>query len=347
MQPPYKSLLIDMLAAPPQGLPSLADDDYLQGDIEWYQYPFPQGQAGFAKLKLQGGIIFHHTRIQMESDGSKEEFIEYCRAKVDFTEPVLQIQCTLSGQIVRKDLETGIDYLTDEHHAYVCVAPTARFVTAVSPSVPTETVYLTVGVSTLNELLGADCAEQLCCKIDASYSRTHDLGRACLSPLKYCLDADLPFSIRKLQTYSRVLEFLGNLTMFYLSGDFDRGHTINNRVTADNIRRYIRRHYRNRMTLADLSKAFGVSARTLNNVLRQDTGMPAARLMREQRLALAHELIQQTDIALVELSDRLGYRHLSNFSAAFKKVFGYPPNALRLTGRPLAPGLKNRLQPPD
>lgn len=43
----------------------------------------------------------------------------------------------------------------------------------------------------------------------------------------------------------------------------------------------------------------------------------------------AHEAILKSDVALKQLSERLGYSHVSNFSAAFKQRFGYAPGSLR------------------
>ncbi|AWB33447.1 helix-turn-helix transcriptional regulator [Orrella marina] len=328
MHAPFKSLMIDLLAKAEQPVNRLADDDYLHGDIEWYQYPLSHGRAGFTSLKLHGGITLHRSKVQFDSSVRSPECIDYCRARIDFTEPVLQVHCSLGGRAVRRDTLVRRDFAIDEQNAYVCVSSYAEFITAVHTDAPVESLHLGVSLSALGELLGFDAASELCATVERAQGSTHDLGRSVLSPLRYCLEEDLPFSVRKLRAHARALEFLSGLAMYFLS----RGKPVAARkgpINAQQIRQFIRQHYRECVTLEDLARAFGVSSRTIHNILVRETGMPAARMMREQRLALAHEMIQQTDIPLTELADRMGYSQLSNFSAAFKKMFGYAPNVLR------------------
>lgn len=327
---PFKSLLIDLLAKAEHPAARISGDDYLHSDIEWHQYPITHGEAGFTSLKLQGGITLHRSTVTLYACDRHDGFIDYCKARVDFTEPVLQVNCTLTGTATRKDLLIGRDHVLDEHNVYVCVGDQAEFITAVRQNESTESVHLAISLSTLTELLGQDAATQLFDAVAQSDRRVFDLGRAVISPLRFCLDSDLPFSVRKLRAYARVLEFISGLAMYYLShrsGVKSRSEPLN----AQTLRQFIRQHYQECVTLEDLARAFGVSSRTIHNILVRETGMPAARMMREQRLALAHELIQQTDLSLTELADRMGYSHLSNFSHAFKKMFGYSPDVLRRT----------------
>ncbi len=328
MYAPFKSLMIDLLANARRPVPGMKDDDYLHGDIEWYQYPIIHGQAGFSSLKLAGGITLHQAKVRLEPQDQAKTFVEYCRATVDFTEPVLQVHCTLSGTAMRHDTLSGREFLLDQQSTYVRVSSSAAFITSVSPECQTESIHLAIGMSALCDLLGLDAANELCHRVESSACVTHDLGRSVLSPLRYCLDQDLPFSVRKLRAHARTLEFLSGLAMYFLSRKAPCGPG-SEPINANVLGKYIRQHYRECVALDDLAKAFGVSARTINNIMVRECGMPAARFMREQRLSLAHEMVQQTDVALVELADRLGYRHLSNFSSAFKKMFGYAPNALR------------------
>ena len=330
MHAPFKSLMIDLLAKAEQPVTRLADDDYLHGDIEWHQYPLSHGQAGFTSLKLQGGITLHRSKVRFDPSLQMSDCLDYCRARIDFTEPVLQVHCSLGGRAVRKDLLVKRDFLIDEQNAYVCVSNYAEFVTSVYTAQPHEAVHLGISLSALGELLGLNAASELCAAVERGQAVTHDLGRSVLSPLRYCLEDDLPFSVRKLRAHARVLEFLSGLAMYFLSRS-KPVVTRNGPINARQIRQFIRQHYRDCVTLEDLARAFGVSSRTIHNILVRETGMPAARMMREQRLALAHEMIQQTDMSLAELADRMGYSQLSNFSAAFKKMFGYPPNVLRQT----------------
>jgi AraC-like DNA-binding protein len=51
--------------------------------------------------------------------------------------------------------------------------------------------------------------------------------------------------------------------------------------------------------------------------------------MMEHRLSQAHATLLQTDTSIKQLAARLGYAHVSNFTIAFKRKFGYPPGSFR------------------
>jgi AraC-like DNA-binding protein len=49
----------------------------------------------------------------------------------------------------------------------------------------------------------------------------------------------------------------------------------------------------------------------------------------DERMQKARTLLLETSMSISDISIRSGYKNLSNFSAAFKRKFGYPPEALR------------------
>jgi len=319
--------MIDVLAKSEPAIAVVSAKEYLDTDIEWHQYPIKDGRAGFSSLKLHDGIVLHHSLIEFASDAStgQDGHVDFCRARIDFAGPVLVIHCCLAGKVLRKDYVSGTQLEIPEDHAFIKLSTETCFTVAVQPGVQVQSLHLAVSMDALEDLLDKSSVKELKDRLASSASLVHNLGRSATSPLRYCLDDGMPMAVRKLRAYARVLDFLGNLTLHFQQSVPRSKHALD----AKSVQQYIRQHYRECVTLNDLAKAFGVSTRTINNVLVRETGMPAARLMREQRLALAHEMIQQTDIALSELADRLGYRHLSNFSLAFKKLFGYTPSALR------------------
>lgn len=85
-------------------------------------------------------------------------------------------------------------------------------------------------------------------------------------------------------------------------------------------------------SLADLSRRYGVSAKTLNEAFRQEFGQTIGAYATEQRLNEAHAALLTSDIPMKVLAARLGYAHVNNFITAFKRRFGYAPGSLRRTG---------------
>jgi AraC-like DNA-binding protein len=89
-------------------------------------------------------------------------------------------------------------------------------------------------------------------------------------------------------------------------------------------------------SLDALARRYCTSARTLNDDFKEVVGQSIFAFVTRRRLGQAHVLIQETEIPLKQVSARLGYTHVNHFSAAFRRVFGYPPGSLR-RGRTVDP----------
>lgn len=84
-------------------------------------------------------------------------------------------------------------------------------------------------------------------------------------------------------------------------------------------------------TLADWATALEVSARTITRVFRSETGMSFGRwtaAVRAQRAAI----LLGTGLELGEVAQIMGYRSVSAFGAAFRRIMGTTPGTFRLTG---------------
>jgi AraC-like DNA-binding protein len=92
------------------------------------------------------------------------------------------------------------------------------------------------------------------------------------------------------------------------------------------------------LSLTAVSAGTALSARTLERIVRERTGLSAIAYFRRRRLALARKILLQrgphasvTDVAL-----EVGFLHLSRFADAYRKVYGELPSETRrrgLTGR--------------
>jgi len=73
-----------------------------------------------------------------------------------------------------------------------------------------------------------------------------------------------------------------------------------------------------------------LTPRTLNAAFVDAYGMTVSQYIKEHRLLMAHEELINSHTSIREIAAKLGYSQLSNFSAAFKSLFGYAPTTLRL-----------------
>lgn len=60
--------------------------------------------------------------------------------------------------------------------------------------------------------------------------------------------------------------------------------------------------------------------------------MTPQKWLTERRLELAHYQIEEKQRKPIDVYFEVGFENLSHFSHAFKKHFGYAPNAIRKTG---------------
>jgi AraC-like DNA-binding protein len=82
-------------------------------------------------------------------------------------------------------------------------------------------------------------------------------------------------------------------------------------------------------SLDDLAKAVAVSVTKLKTMFRQVYGMPPYEYFQQHRMLKAKDLLLRTDLAVNKIGAELGYRNMSNFILAFRKVFHINPGELR------------------
>lgn len=87
--------------------------------------------------------------------------------------------------------------------------------------------------------------------------------------------------------------------------------------------------------VAELAQAVHVDRATLFRRLRELRAMTPSELLRERRLARAHELLSARRGTVSEIAYAVGYESLSHFAQAFRKRYGQPPSAV-LGGTPKA-----------
>jgi AraC-like DNA-binding protein len=77
--------------------------------------------------------------------------------------------------------------------------------------------------------------------------------------------------------------------------------------------------------LKDMSKFAGMSRAQLYRLCLTLYRKPPGEKVREIKMEHAQALLRHFDCQVTEAAERVGYENTSNFSAAFKKHFGYPP----------------------
>jgi AraC-like DNA-binding protein len=93
---------------------------------------------------------------------------------------------------------------------------------------------------------------------------------------------------------------------------------------ADRVRQHVSEHLSEKLDLATLATAAGVSHSQISHAFQREMGMSAARYVRRERLRRARELLRQGR-QVKEIAYSLGFCDEFHFSKVFKKEFGVSP----------------------
>jgi transcriptional regulator GlxA family with amidase domain len=79
----------------------------------------------------------------------------------------------------------------------------------------------------------------------------------------------------------------------------------------------------------DLAHECNLSESHLQHLFKQGTGLGLGRLLSDQRMHRAADLLRQTNMSIKEIAWTVGYEHTSSFSRAFERHFQEAPRAYR------------------
>lgn len=85
----------------------------------------------------------------------------------------------------------------------------------------------------------------------------------------------------------------------------------------------------NHLSIAQMAKQLGTNPVDLQNAFRARNGITIAAYLRRQRLEQAYQAIRQHGLSIDDAANLAGYQHLSSFSSAFKRQYGFPPSQAR------------------
>lgn len=80
---------------------------------------------------------------------------------------------------------------------------------------------------------------------------------------------------------------------------------------------------------AEIAGMCGCSVRHLNRLIRSELDCNLRTAQEEARLRRARELIEQTGARVADIARAVGYGHVGQFNAAFKRLFGLTPSQCR------------------
>ncbi|MGD9826883.1 MAG: helix-turn-helix transcriptional regulator [Desulfobacter sp.] len=85
--------------------------------------------------------------------------------------------------------------------------------------------------------------------------------------------------------------------------------------------------------IMEIARSVGLSRTKLFSCFRQMFGLSPFEYLRNQRLQMAMQLLQDGEVNVTQAALMVGYTNLSYFAKAFKSIFGMAPSELRKSFR--------------
>ncbi|WP_422910745.1 helix-turn-helix transcriptional regulator [Pseudomonas sp. MAC6] len=141
-------------------------------------------------------------------------------------------------------------------------------------------------------------------------------------------DAGLPPLLQRLQRESFALELASDILRSIDTPPNKRLGSHLERCLA-RLKEWLDSGEADALSIADMARQLGTNPVDLQNAFRSRNGITIAAYLRRQRLARAYQAIRQQNLSVEAAASLAGYEHLSSFSSAFKRQFGFPPSQIR------------------
>ncbi|MCD7842712.1 MAG: AraC family transcriptional regulator, partial [Lachnospiraceae bacterium] len=134
------------------------------------------------------------------------------------------------------------------------------------------------------------------------------------------------YSYRSLDEYTEALSrWLG---MVHEKTD-NRSDEFRNRQKLEKAIRYIRENYSSDLNMAVVSNHVSMNYSLFSQEFKQYTGENFVSFLRNIRMEEAKRLLAQTQLRVVEISQKVGYENEKHFMKTFKSVYGVSPSEFR------------------
>ena len=98
------------------------------------------------------------------------------------------------------------------------------------------------------------------------------------------------------------------------------------KTITEQIKKYIQENYMEDLTVNELSSIACVSPGYFSHMFKNETGQSFKSYLTDTRMKAAATLLLSSDLRLYEISEKVGYNNVRNFTDAFSKKYGVSPS---------------------
>ena len=101
-------------------------------------------------------------------------------------------------------------------------------------------------------------------------------------------------------------------------------------TALSNILLYIRKHFKEELTLSSIGTSLGYSPKYVSNCISQIKGYTLPLIINSHRVDYAKELLKNTDTKIIDISAECGYKSEKSFYNAFRSITNTTPKEYRI-----------------
>lgn len=123
------------------------------------------------------------------------------------------------------------------------------------------------------------------------------------------------------------------LLLFFSIAELEKSETIqlskSQAEIVENVKNDLISDLESNITIGQLAEKYGISKTALKNCFKEVYGKPIFKWRKEYKLNYACKLIEDDELAITEISRKVGYNSPSKFTQAFKDYVGCTPSEYR------------------
>lgn len=100
----------------------------------------------------------------------------------------------------------------------------------------------------------------------------------------------------------------------------------------ETVKQYIYDHYREELGVEVLARQVYMAPSYLSAVFKKETGQNLSKFIKEYRMEKARDMLENTHVKIVQVSEAVGYPNVSYFCQSFREYFGVSPQKFRNQG---------------
>lgn len=155
-------------------------------------------------------------------------------------------------------------------------------------------------------------------------SKNLSVGKWCNELRKILVDDSIDESARNIASALMIIIITKMLNSVEFLSEYDLAVKL-----AKNVLEYIQKNYfDSELSLEVLALKFNYHKNYLGRCFKKEVGLPIHKYLLEYRLEKAKKLLMYSDLSLIEISEKCGFKSYKSFSNHFKKMYSILPSKI-------------------